>query len=354
MSSAPDRPGGAPVLVTWPGFDPDDPDTGGLLRRAGLVARLAPKLGARTPAEVCRLVSDAVGAIVSSDPFDRSVFAAAPQLRVIARVGVGTDTVDLQAATEAGVAVTTTPGVSEETVADHALAMMLAAIRRIVEHDASVRAGEWSRAGPLTPWDLHGRTVGLVGFGRIGRAVARRLRGFDTHILVRDPVITGSDGLGDGLEVVDLDELLRRADIISLHVPLLPTTRGLIGRHEIARMRSGAIVVNTSRGGVVDEVGLAESLASGRLRAAALDVFEDEPPRSSPLLKLPNVILTPHVAGLSVESMRAMVHSATQSVVDVLAGRATRFAVNPAAFNHHRFRCPPPSAPSDRAASEGG
>ena len=150
------------VLVTWMNFDPDDLRTGARLRDAGLQMLLAPKTGARTSSDMAELVADAVAAIVSTDPFDRRVFAAAPRLRAIARVGVGTDSIDLDAATDAGVVVTTTPGANRETTADHALALILAALRRVVEHDASVRRGEWRRGGDLTPWELHSTTVGLV------------------------------------------------------------------------------------------------------------------------------------------------------------------------------------------------
>lgn len=304
------------VVVTWLSFDPDDSHTGGLLRAAGLEVRYAPKVGARTPDQVRKLVADAAGAIVSTDPFDRGVFEAAPRLRVIARVGVGVDSIDLEAATDAGVVVTTTPGANTETTADHTLALMLATLRRIVEHDASVRRGEWNRAGELTPWDLHGLCVGIVGLGGIGRAVVERLRGFGAEIVVADPAFASADGA----ELVTLDELLVRADIVSLHVPLLDVTRGLIGAREIALMRPEAILVNTSRGGLVDEPSLVEALLGGRLRAAALDVFEDEPLLAPELLELSNVVLTPHIAGLSVGSIAAMTRQATRSVLDVLGG----------------------------------
>jgi len=322
------------VVVTWPGFDPDDAETGGLLRSNGLQIQLSPKLGPRTSAEVSRLMASAVAAIVSTDPFDRSVFDSARRLRVVARVGVGTDTIDLSAATKAGVVIITTPDANEETVADHTLALILGAVRRVVEHDASVRRGEWNRAGRLTAWDLHGCTVGLVGFGRIGQEVARRLRGFGVNLMACDPFVKPPNEV----KLVDLDELLGSADIVSLHVPLLPTTLRLIGRREIALMRPEAILVNTSRGGVVDEESLIEALASRRVRAAALDVFEDEPPTSRQLLELPNVVLTPHIAGLSVDSIRVMVSRATRAVVDVLQGRQVDGVVNPEALRYLRSR----------------
>jgi phosphoglycerate dehydrogenase-like enzyme len=320
-------------VVTWPDYDADGEQTGGALARAGLSVRLEPKLGARSASEVGRLVRDAVGAIVSTDPFDASVLAASPALRVIARIGVGVDSIDLDAATAHGIAVTVTPGANEGTVADHAVALMLAAVRRIPEHDAAVRRGEWNRTGEHAAWLLSGGTVGLVGYGHIGRIVAARLRGFDVRVLVNDPI----EPRDPAVEAVGLDTLLAASDIVSLHVPLLSSTRGLIGARELALMRPGAILVNTARGGVVDEEALIEALASGRLRAAAIDVFADEPPAGSRLLRLPNVVLSPHVAGLSIRSVRDMARTATTSVIDVLGGRPPAHLANPEVLAHDAF-----------------
>src|ERR687894_152670 len=189
------------VLVTWAGYQEQDPGTGGRLLAAGLRLRLEPKTGARDVREVARLAAGAVAAIVSTDPFDAAVFAAAPRLRVVARVGVGTDSIDLEAATAAGVVVTVTPGANQETAADHTIALILAALRRVTEHDAAVRRGEWPRGGDLTPWDLNGATVGLVGYGAIGRAVGRRLAGFSVRLLIADPAATAAPGA----ELVALD-----------------------------------------------------------------------------------------------------------------------------------------------------
>jgi phosphoglycerate dehydrogenase-like enzyme len=320
----------ARVLVTWIGFDAAGPRTGARLRRRGLELRLAPKDGARAAAEVASLAAGAVAAIVSTDPFDERVFAAAPELRVIARVGVGTDSIDLEAATAAGVVVTTTPGANRETAADHALAMILAAVRRIVEHDGSVRRGEWARGGALTPWTLHRATVGLVGYGAIGQAVARRLSAFDVELLICDPAVAGSDGRAH----LELPELLERADVVSLHLPLTDATRNLLSAPLLDRLRPEAILVNTSRGGIVDEGALVDALAHGRLRAAALDVFADEPRVPARLRSLPNVVLTPHIGGLSVRSIAAMTEQATDSVLAVLDGRPDRAAVaNPAVLD---------------------
>jgi D-3-phosphoglycerate dehydrogenase len=320
------------VLVTAPGFDLDGDELGARLLRSGLELDHAGPRGNRRPDEVVLLTRDAVAAIVSSDPFTDVVFEASPQLRVIARLGVGTDSIDLDAATRAGVVVTTTPGLNDETCADHALALLLAATRRVVEHDASVRRGEWDRGGSLTPWDLHAKRVGVVGYGRIGRNVVRRLHGFGTEIKVFDPVAS----LDSQLACATLDELLGWADVVMLHAPLTAATQSLIGAEQLAAMKSGAVLVNTSRGGLIDEAALLDALTSGRLRAAALDVFMDEPPSSQTLRQLPNVVLSPHIGGLSREAIQAMATQCVQQVLDVLDGRLPDGAVNPDALERVR------------------
>jgi phosphoglycerate dehydrogenase-like enzyme len=301
------------VLVTWPDYDPDGPLTGRLLKQAGLTLRLEPKLGDRTPEQLAGVVGDAVAAIVSTDPFDARVFAAAPRLRAIARVGVGFDSIDVEAASRAGVAIVTTPGANEATVADHTIALLLGALRRVPEQDAAVRRGEWNRVGLHTAWLLAGATVGLVGFGAIGRLVARRLTGFDVRLLIHDPAYDGGDA-------VDLPTLLRSADVVSLHAPLLPDTHRLIGARELALMRPDSVLVNTARGAMVDEAALDVALRDGQIRAAALDVFECEPPARSPLLERSNIVLSPHIGGISTASVCEMTERATQSVLAVLRG----------------------------------
>jgi phosphoglycerate dehydrogenase-like enzyme len=313
------------VVVTWPGYDVDGPNSGRLLQAAGLSIRLEPKTGARTSAEVIDLLGDAVAVIASNDPFSADVFDACPNLKVIARTGVGVDSIDLPAATRAGVLIATTPGMNEETVADHTLALMLALVRRLVEHDRSLREHRWDRAGSITPNDLVGATVGVIGSGAIGRAVIRRVLAFGSRVLVCDPVLTAPP---EGTELVALDELLSRSDVVTLHVPLLDQTRGLIGARELALLRPTAVVVNASRGGIVDEAALADALRNGRLAAAGLDVFAGEPPFDSDLLDLSNVIVTPHVGGISHRSIAAMNEMATRSVIAVLSGEMPPNIVN--------------------------
>jgi phosphoglycerate dehydrogenase-like enzyme len=317
------------VLVTWPHYDPDGPELGGALEQAGLAVQLAPKLGARSREELLRLATDADAAIVSTDPFDRVVLNRCRRLRVIARVGVGTDSIDLEAATALGIAVTVTPGANEVAVADHTIALMLAVLRRIAEQDAAVRRGEWRRTGDAMPWQLSGTTVGLVGYGRIGRLVADRLSGFSARVIYHDPY--------DGGNSVALHALLGQADVVSLHAPLRPETARLISARELALMRPHAVLVNTARGGVVDEPALVDALAAGDLRGAGLDVFTDEPPRDPRLLALTNVVLTAHVGGISERSVAEMTRRATRSVVDVLGGRVPLDLANPAVLDHARF-----------------
>ncbi len=309
-----------------------------MLEASGVEVNLAPKAGARTPAEVASLVRDCVAAVVSTDPFDADVFSRAPSLRVIARMGVGTDSVDLSAATRAGVAVTTTPGANTATTADHTLALLLSLIRRIVENDQAVRAGHWNRADDLTPWELSGKTIGLIGFGGIGQAVARRLSGFDVTLLAVDP--RGVDSAGDSVRECSLRDVLSRSHVVSVHAPLNDQTRGMIGRRELASMRSDAILINTSRGGLVDQQALIDALQAGHLRGAGLDVFEDEPLGESPLRSMQQVALSPHIAGLSDRSIGEMIDRATLQVLRVLSGRHEPDIVNPEALAHRKFRHP--------------
>ncbi len=317
------------VMVTWPGFDVDDPASGLQLRDAGLSIRLEPKTGPRSADELRALLGRSVAVIASTDPFDAETFESGKNLRVIARTGIGVDSIDMDAATRAGVAVVTTPGANEETVADHTLALMLAVARRVVDQNNSIRDHRWERTGEFLPRDLFEATVGLIGSGSIGRAVIRRLSAFRSRILVTDPGLTVAP---EGTELVDLETLLRESDVVSLHLPLLDQTRGLIGVDELALMRPSAVLVNCSRGHIVDEKALGHALTSGRLAGAALDVFADEPPFESDLMSVPNLILTPHVGGLSTRSVAEMTRRASRAVIEVLSGLRPADTVNPEAL----------------------
>jgi phosphoglycerate dehydrogenase-like enzyme len=303
-------------LVTYGGFAVDDPECGGALREAGLALRVSPRERERSADEMVELLDGAVAAIADADTFDADVLARSPALRVIARTGVGLDAIDLEAATRAGVVVTTTPQTNDETVADHALALILAVRRRLPEQDALVRGGAW-RSFEVASWQLHGATVGIVGYGAIGRAVARRLQGFGVRLLVHDPFVDHAEGA----TLTALDHLLAASDVVTLHLPLGPKTRGLIDARRFALMRPGSTIVNTSRGPVIDEAALIDALRDGPLAAAGLDVFAVEPPVDSELLTLPGVVLSPHIGGISDASNLAMSRLATANVLAVLEGR---------------------------------
>ena len=307
----------ATVLITWPDYEPDGEETGRRLIEAGHRLRLAPKRARRSQDELIALLAGARAAIVSTDPFDADVLEASTELRVIARVGVGTDSIDLEAASRHGISVCTTPRANTSSSADHTLALMLAALRRVGEYDRAVRAGVWDRTGSATAWELTGSTVGIVGYGAIGQQVHRRLAGFGTRVVVCDPFVAA----GMGIEPVELDELLAISDVVSLHLPLTAATRGLLDRRRLALLRPHAVLINTARGALVDEDALAQALQQGKLRAAALDVLAVEPPGATRLTDLSNVVLTPHVAGLSTRSVHTMTRLATDAVLAVLAGR---------------------------------
>jgi glyoxylate reductase len=259
-----------------------------------------------------------------TDRVDAALFAKAPNVRVVANVAVGVDNVDLEAARARGVVVTNTPGVLTEATADFAFALLLAAARRVVEGDRMVRAGDFVGWAPtlLVGKRVHGTSLGIVGMGRIGQAMARRARGFGMHVgYAQRRRLDESVERALGATWVGLDELFATSDFVSLHCPLTPETRGLVSGARLATMRKGSVLVNTARGGCVDEAALAHALERGPLAAAALDVFEDEPVVPPALLALPNVVLTPHIASADAPTRRAMASMAVTSVIAVLAGR---------------------------------
>lgn len=263
-----------------------------------------------SPAELRALAADADGVLsLLTDRIDRELLDGAPGLRVVANFAVGCDNIDLTACGERGVAVGVTPDVLTEATADLAFALLLAAARRLAEGERAVRAGDWRTWEPAG-WlgaDVHGRTLVVVGAGRIGRAVARRAAGFDMRVIT-----VGRAG--------DLHAALAEADFISLHTPLTPATRHLVGAAALAACKPGAILVNTARGGVVDQVALAGALRSGRLAAAALDVTDPEPlPPDDPLLSAPNLLVVPHIGSATRGARERM---ATLAVDNLLAGLA--------------------------------
>jgi glyoxylate reductase len=313
---------------------------GDALARLAAAAELAvwPESGAPPPEALAPAARDADGLLcLLTDRVDAALIRSCPRLRAISSVSVGVDHVDLAAATARGIPVGFTPGVLTETTADLAFALLLAAARRIGEAERWLRRGEWTWERRWAPdlmlgVDVHGATLGLVGLGAIGLAVARRARGFGMRVLgwSHRPK---AEAAALGVEAVPLDELLARSDFVSVHVALTEETRGLIGAAALARMRRGAILVNTARGEVVDEEALVAALREGRLAGAALDVYAREPlPTESPLLALENVVLTPHVGSASVATRTRMAELAVDNLLAGLAGERMPRCANPEVY----------------------
>jgi D-3-phosphoglycerate dehydrogenase / 2-oxoglutarate reductase len=249
---------------------------------------------------------------------DAEVIAAGHRLRVVARAGVGLDNIDVEAARSAGLTVLNAPDGNTVAAAEHTLALLLAVARHVPAADASTRAGEWARArfGGI---ELRGRTLGIIGLGRIGLAVAARASAFGMGLVGFDPYVSPEVARERGIEPVDLATLLRRSDVVTVHVPLTGETSHLLDAAAIATLRPGAIVLNVARGGVVDEAALADALREGRLAGAGIDVYEHEPPVGSPLLDAPNVVLTPHIAASTAEAQVAVGIEIARRVIAALA-----------------------------------
>jgi glyoxylate reductase len=259
-----------------------------------------------------------------TDRIDREVIESSESLRVISNYAVGVDNVDVEAATERGIPVGFTPDVLTEATADATFALLLASARRVVEGDQVVRAGRWLTWEPtlLLGQDVHGKTLGIVGMGRIGKAVARRAEGFGMEVIQH----SWSSGL-------PLDELLEQADFVSLHAPLTDESRGMIDEEQLRKMKQTAILINTSRGALIDSGALTRALANGWIAGAALDVSDPEPiPKGHPLLDAPNLILNPHIASASIEARTAMADLAVDNLLAGLAGEPMPKCVNPQAL----------------------
>ncbi|HKQ19821.1 MAG TPA: hydroxyacid dehydrogenase [Candidatus Eisenbacteria bacterium] len=235
----------------------------------------------------------------------RRLIDAAPRLRWVARAGAGLDNIDVAAAKERGIGVLNVPGANAVAVAELVFGLLLGLMRKIPAADASMRSGEWEKTR-FQGRELRGKTLGIVGLGKIGRAVAQRARAFEMTCIGHDPLVPEADARALGVEPMTLEALLGRADIVTLHAPITPETKGRIGAAEIARMPKGSILVNAARGGLVDEAALIAALRSGHLAGAALDVFAVEPPEDRTLVNLPNVVSTPHVGAATVEAQEAV------------------------------------------------
>ena len=263
----------------------------------------------------------------SATTVDAEVLAAAPKLKIVARAGVGLDNVDVDAATARGVLVVNAPTSNIHSAAEHALALMLAAARQIPAADATLREHTWKRSS-FSGTEIFGKTVGVVGLGRIGQLVAQRLAAFGTHIVAYDPYVSQARAAQLGIELLTLDELLGRADFISVHLPKTQETAGLIGKEALAKTKPGVIIVNAARGGLIDEQALADAVTSGHVRGAGLDVFSTEPCTDSPLFELPQVVVTPHLGASTAEAQDRAGTDVAASVKLALAGEFVPDAVN--------------------------
>ena len=263
----------------------------------------------------------------SATNVDAEVLTAAPKLKIVARAGVGLDNVDVDTATERGVLVVNAPTSNIHSAAEHALALLLSAARQIPAADASLREHAWKRSS-FSGTEIFGKTVGVVGLGRIGQLVAQRLAAFGAHIVAYDPYVSPARAAQLGIELLTLDELLVRADFISVHLPKTPETAGLIDKEALAKTKPGVIIVNAARGGLVDEAALAEAVTSGHVRAAGIDVFTSEPCTDSPLFDLPQVVVTPHLGASTTEAQDRAGTDVAESVKLALAGEFVPDAVN--------------------------
>src|SRR6266851_1271156 len=283
-------------------------------------------------------IADADALIVrSATKVTPELLEKAPRLRVVGRAGVGVDNIDLEEATRRGVLVMSTPGGNAVSVAEHTFALLLALARQVPRLDKAIHEGRWEKSSAAGT-EVRGKTLGLIGLGRIGTEVAVRAEAFDMRVLGYDPYISEAAVREMSVELVALDKLLAESDFVSLHTALSPATQNLISAMNIQKMKKGARLINTARGELIDEAALAEALKGGKLAGAAVDVFAEEPPKNSPLVGLPNVIATPHVAGSTTEAQEEVGTQVAVQIKDYLAEGIIRNAVNLPALSPEQYR----------------
>jgi len=309
---------GMKVLVTPRSFGKHSAAPVEMLRASGFEVVLNPQGRILEKDEMRRHIRDADAVIVGVDPLDRDVLEQADKLKIIAKYGVGTDNIDIDYAASRGIAVKTTLGANTEAVADYTFALMMAVARKVLPIDRACRQSDWQK---LTTVDVYGKTLGLIGLGNIGKAVVQRAAGFEMKVLAYDAKPDEAFASERGVTyVASLDALLEQADFVTLHVPLLPSTRHMIGEEQLARMKETAVLVNTARGGLIDEKALYEALRGNRIWGAGIDVFEQEPPDNEELLKLDNIVIGSHCAASTVQAVDRMGIMASEHVIHYLAG----------------------------------
>ena len=317
---------GARVLITARSFRDTEGAHKQLLAAAGCELIACPNEHPLGAAELAQWVGDVDAAILGLDVVDDQVLAAAPKLRVISRYGVGVDAVDVPACTRRGVVVTITPGANSVAVAELAIALLMALARSIPYHDRAAKLGKWNRVQGM---ELTGATLGLVGYGRIGREVAQRACALGMRVIVYDPLLPPEAFAGSPVTPCDLPTVLQTSDAISLHLPLTAETHNLIDAAALARMKPTAYLINTARGGLVDEEALYEALVGRRLAGAAFDVFSKEPPEAGGLVALDNFIAAPHIGSATRQTAARMSLMAAENALAVLRGERPPGVVNP-------------------------
>jgi len=275
--------------------------------------------------EMLNLIRDVDGIIIGIDELSAEIIEEANELKVISKYGIGLDNIDINMATNKKIVVTNTPTANVDAVADLAFGLILSLARRVPEADQKTKSGKWEKIIGKSVWE---KTLGIIGLGKIGRQVAKRAQGFEMRILAFDIVKDKKFAQKYGVKYVDLEKLLQKSDYISIHIPLNDDTRGMISYRELGKIKKEAFLINTSRGGIVDEEALYDALRNNKLRGAALDVYENEPIQETPLKELNNVIMTPHIGAYTEEAIENMGIQAAQSLIDVLEGREPQNRVN--------------------------
>lgn len=305
------------VLVTPRSFGKTDPQAFAMLEDAGLKVVKNDTCGILDAAAMKALLTDCDGVVLGVDPMDAQVIAAAPQLKAISKYGVGVDNIDLDACKARGIQVSRAVGSNTQAVADFAFALMMAVARKVLPVDAACRQGNWTK---MTTTDVYGKKLGIIGTGAIGQAVAKRAKGFDMTVLGYD-VFWNDEAAGEiGIEKAGLEHIYRECDFISLHVPLTEETRHMISGRELAMMKPTAILVNTARGGIVDEDALLSALKEGRIYGAGIDAFAQEPPENKEWFTLDNVVLGSHAAASTVGAVQQMGRMAAANLIKDLQG----------------------------------
>ncbi|MFC2025096.1 phosphoglycerate dehydrogenase [Chloroflexota bacterium] len=314
------------VLSTSPTFGYYVSEPLEYLKKHGCEVELVPQGEKLSEEELIESVKECSALIVGVEKITEPVIQASGKLKIIAKHGAGVDNIDIKVAASRGIVVINASGANSEAVADLTIGLFLSLARSIPFADHSVKEGKWPR---IVGVPLNGKVLGIIGLGQIGKKVVKRASGFDMKVLVYDVLKDEAFAQKWGITYLSLDELLAESDFLSIHVPLSPSTRRLIGERELRLMKKEAFLLNISRGDIVDEEALYQVLKEGRIKGAALDVFSNEPPRESPLLKLDNVILTPHMGGYTFEALRETGMICARGIVNVLEGRQPQVATNP-------------------------